>query len=117
MGIGSNPAENAPNGSPGMVSAGMVCIGISVLLILVNILYKNKNSINMKYLIIAIATIGIIAAISGIYIAFNTGNDKDSNSFQIITYNTCPKCGNSYRSNSTRGGMIETYGYCGCKYR
>lgn len=112
IGIGGNPAENAPNGSPGMVSAGVVCIVISVLLVLVMVLYKNKSSINMKYLIITIATIGIIAAISGIYIAFNTGNEKGTDDFEIITSVTCPKCSTGYRSNHPMGEYIQEHGYC-----
>ena len=66
----------------------------------------------MKYLIITIATIGIIAAISGIYIAFNTGNEKGTDDFEIITSVTCPKCSTGYRSNHPMGEYIQEHGYC-----
>lgn len=103
VGIGVNPAKGAPNGSPGMVYAGLILLFVALLMTIFAIVSHKikaldsdsvKKKVGPIVLVTAIVVVGI-----GIAIAIASSPSGGSGA----STNTCQSCGRTFEAGDSAG--------------
>lgn len=100
IGIGSNPAKGAPNGSPIMVAIGFICTFVGLLMLLIPLLAKKSLNPRLKITLVVIFGVLIIGAI------LKTCNSSiDSSQSYSSSSDSCRIC-------ERKTDLVEGFGMC-----